>query len=933
MAADGGQPPLSAALRMLSEAAAVQESLTGPAGCEEENGFMQYTGATELAQVISGVAFIGLSMWLIFGNTAKLATAQKASLEQRLTMAATINTAVCLFSGFFNILQLTSIDDFVLPRSTTFVLDLSRPVEWVLTCPIMQLSLVLLGGNRIPPYRRFMMPLLSVSVLLCGTASMFTAGMLRFAWYGFGLTLAFIMFAHNAIQIVENSEGTECLRSGASDFRRLSILLIATWFPFPCWFLCSPEGLGLVTDALVIHMGWVVLNIVSKFSFIVYMQRIKVTYIGKLEATRELYEAGSQERIDAMKEFGAPMRVEPAKLGFPPSKEFKEAIPSGAATPATSVKSGVGYARYSAKGFTPEKDLRILVEETMAALCMRDHSERFLAVLLAAGVNKIPKLEALTEEECMDLQVPWNLVDAAIKRYKVERLEKADIMVDLPQAVTAAFSLEPEPLPPLPSCDPQVIEIANRNSMLAIKMQEASNQTIDARLTKIEEVLGSILHNQVTSQDTSAAVLRQTESYQALIDGLSARIEAQEKLRRSEVECICLTVGDKVDAVQAAATQQIKDATAEQAKEVAGRISHEVQVQVDKAHFMLADRILQKIEHQDQAIKEVMTSTASVLPTLMPNVSALQSELQSIFPSLQATEKSILGAVQQVESKEDSNTERVVSTLTQQFASLEQQMDLDAHFKPQMEALKGFEHMMEQRLTRLQAATDMVPTKVDGVADNLLRIERKTDGLELKLDDSLEKEALLLTKVERTEASLKSKLEATDGTQANLLSHSDQQIAILRESQDMIKQNEKRVDDKIQGIQEQVKVYCQGIPQNVAETVKKFIQSSVARQEDSMSDIRRMNMMVMDTLSGVQVRSQESADILKTFQRSESAVLDSSGMGSGKMGEFDKQWQRISSPGAAGLGSIQMDAAGANEQANYLPGSGTGMDNSTPWMS
>ena len=52
--------------------------------------------------------------------------------------------------------------------------------------------------------------------------------------------------------------------SGDSDFRKLSILLIATWFPFPIWFSVSIEGFGLITDYLVIEMGWVILNIVSK---------------------------------------------------------------------------------------------------------------------------------------------------------------------------------------------------------------------------------------------------------------------------------------------------------------------------------------------------------------------------------------------------------------------------------------------------------------------------------------------------------------------------------------------------------------------------------------------------------------------------------------------------------------------------------------------
>ena len=49
---------------------------------------------------------------------------------------------------------------------------------------------MVLAGARVPSYRRFMMPLLSVAVLLCGTASMFTGDALRFGWYGFGIILA-----------------------------------------------------------------------------------------------------------------------------------------------------------------------------------------------------------------------------------------------------------------------------------------------------------------------------------------------------------------------------------------------------------------------------------------------------------------------------------------------------------------------------------------------------------------------------------------------------------------------------------------------------------------------------------------------------------------------------------------------------------------------
>ncbi|CAE7685124.1 petJ, partial [Symbiodinium sp. CCMP2456] len=91
------------------------------------------------------------------------------------------------------------------------------------------------------------------------------------------------------MQIKENSEGEESILAGDSDFRKLSIVLIVTWFPFPLWFSLSVEGFSVITDGFIIEMGWVILNIVSKFLFIIMMQRYKMIHQRKIEAARELY--------------------------------------------------------------------------------------------------------------------------------------------------------------------------------------------------------------------------------------------------------------------------------------------------------------------------------------------------------------------------------------------------------------------------------------------------------------------------------------------------------------------------------------------------------------------------------------------------------------------------------------------------------------------
>mmetsp|Transcript_3710 Transcript_3710/g.6135 ORF Transcript_3710/g.6135 Transcript_3710/m.6135 type:complete len:886 (+) Transcript_3710:105-2762(+) len=393
-----------------------------------------------IAQIVQGAGFIALAMWLIFANNSKVAVAQKAPLEQRHAVCATISTAVALFSGFFNILQLTAIDDFDLPgRASAFSLNLSRPVEWIATCPIMQLKLVVLAGARVPSYRRFMMPLLSVAVLLCGTASMFTGDALRFGWYGFGLCLASIMFYHNLLQISENSEGEENAFQGDSDFRKLSLLLIITWIPFPVWFSLSIEGFGVITDYLIIEMGWVVLNIISKFTFIIWMQRMKMVHQRKLEAARELYGLSPTDEVpeDELK-----MK---AKAGVPSA--------TGGILPST-------YGLGAGEEAESEAKMVEVVAETMVTLGMSAHTDRLLRLMVENGVTNTAVLERLTGERCMELNLPWVLVEATQKRWTAEKMnlgqdkgglvEKEDPFMKLLEANRARLSQKDVMLPNIP---------------------------------------------------------------------------------------------------------------------------------------------------------------------------------------------------------------------------------------------------------------------------------------------------------------------------------------------------------------------------------------------------------------------------------------------------------------------------------------------------
>jgi len=359
-----------------------------------------YNDAVRVTKIFSGIFFAGLAGWLSMANGTKLSFIQQAALEKRLTVCCFLGVYVGAFSAFFNFFQLTEVDDVLLDRGSAFTLDFSRPLEWIMTCPLMQLALVLMGGSRIPEYRRMVMPGLSVIVLCCGTASMLLWDVFVYIAYGVGLCFAGVMFFLNRQQIIEHSDGQECLLYGDSEFRKASILLIATWVPFPTFYALSPEGFGVITDVLFVQVGWAFLNIVSKFTFIFYIQRIKDNYCNRLKVKREF--AGVQN---------AQGKASGGMVG-----------PDGTITPPLSGMDLV-------KSKQQEKatgEMGALVVETMNFLGMAQNSDRFLRLLQKSQITSLTRLETVTQEECAKLQVPWDLVAAVQKRLRVWRLEMQD---------------------------------------------------------------------------------------------------------------------------------------------------------------------------------------------------------------------------------------------------------------------------------------------------------------------------------------------------------------------------------------------------------------------------------------------------------------------------------------------------------------------------
>jgi len=201
-------------------------------------------------------------------------------------------------------------------------------------------------------------------------------------------------FFLNGKQILEHSDEEENIWQGDSEFRKASLLLIITWFPFPIWYILSPEGIGFLDDVLIIQMGWAFLNILAKFSFIFYIQRVKDNYCNRLKVRRELLGTGlKDEGLDGI---AAMMGIAPG--GNAPNDKEKHRM----------------------------KELSAVVVETMTFLGMAQHNDRFLKLLKQSQIRSVEQMEKLTKEESDRLQLPWDLVSATQKRIKIWKLEMTD---------------------------------------------------------------------------------------------------------------------------------------------------------------------------------------------------------------------------------------------------------------------------------------------------------------------------------------------------------------------------------------------------------------------------------------------------------------------------------------------------------------------------
>lgn len=751
---------------------------------------------SKIAQIFSGVMFSVLVMYLTFSNSTRLSYIQRASLEKRLNVCCTINCMVAAISAALNFFQITEVDNWMLPGTRDMVVDVARPLEWILTCPMMQLCLVLMGGSRIPEYRRVLMPSLAAIVLVFGTATLFLDEPFTYVFFVCGALVHSCAMFLNRKQILEHSNGTEGLLVGDSEFRKATLILMGTWFPFPIWYFLSPEGLGLIDNILLVQMGWAFLNIAAKFSSIFYIQRVKDNYKNHLKVKRAMQECRGEDE---------------------------------------------------SAGFKKNGELKSCVVETMTFLGMAENCDRFMNLLQQAQVTTFAQIERLTRDDCMRLQLPFDLVCALQKRQKVWRMEMVDgAEQDLEDGerhynIASPFNGQSDVGNPR-ICDssawPPGINAGGKDALYIgdqeLGMDYRGLEQLEKRL--VEQFQYSIELSQRKLEECMQTVEKQTQvSEQRLDDSIRSFGNQIMANHQQFEECI-----QKVDK-QSVASQK----TLEAAIQTVGE-------QIELSQEMLGNRLREVVERAQSSMEgkvelefakgpfkrmteEIVQEAKANAWTLQMKVDAMEKAQTQISEDL---EKNICSKIQ---ARIEEVSECVSTTVVQQSQSSVERIQsivLDS-----TAAVKGEQSKFELRILQLskdvcQECTKSVEVAV-GTLGNSLRAQ-----------------------LESMEVSVKS------------------QVALLETGQQKLQgECERNMSDKLHGFVSQLQQHTRSEVAKIGETVetsvrqstgevsrremdsltefRKFMEAATQNQQDRFQDVYSMISSVLEQACGAKVKADE----------------------------------------------------------------------------
>jgi bacteriorhodopsin len=344
--------------------------------------------AGNVSVLFSAIFFFFCGVYIVSaGMHADLHVVQRSVLKKRIEYSMFVCLYVCFFSCLFNCMQFGPQDDLVLQHINArddVILDIGRPIEWILTCPLMQLVIPIIGGEKVPDYRRWTMPLNAFVVLCFGfTAALQTYLPFKLAFYCSGVACFCVMLHQMNRTVVESTSGEENLFMGKSIIRNLSVIVALTWVPFPIWYALSPEGFNVIKNAAAMKIAVAFLNVFSKGAFIFYLNRVRADLAVREQAMNQL------------------------KM----------------TTEGNDLEDG------KAEGFlamTLSKSTAAIIYEVLQSMGRNEDFEAVKEILEKHMITSSDDVMVLTPAYCNQINLPWGFVTTVKQKIRMQKVEMQD---------------------------------------------------------------------------------------------------------------------------------------------------------------------------------------------------------------------------------------------------------------------------------------------------------------------------------------------------------------------------------------------------------------------------------------------------------------------------------------------------------------------------
>jgi bacteriorhodopsin len=176
----------------------------------------------------------------------------------------TLSAIISLISAWCSIISIVDILTVPIQGASRSV-NLIRYIDWILTCPLLQIQLGLIADTKTS---RYIMMVYNVTV--SNTCGLIGAYVDTGIWKVVFLLISCGHFAYmskdldNLVQ--EHTDNQESLMRGTSSLRKLCLMTIGTWIPFPIIWVLSSDGFDWAQWGTISEVMFNIIGVVSKLS-------------------------------------------------------------------------------------------------------------------------------------------------------------------------------------------------------------------------------------------------------------------------------------------------------------------------------------------------------------------------------------------------------------------------------------------------------------------------------------------------------------------------------------------------------------------------------------------------------------------------------------------------------------------------------------------